>query len=344
MPIRSCSDGDKPGYKWGDSGKCYLYTAGDEKSMEAAKMKAQMQGVAARANGYEEKANEVTTGSMGSGIKNPQRGYGSKKKKKKFIDDIQKSLTQWFGERWVDISRPKSGGGFEPCGRADAESGKYPKCVPAARAARMTPAQIASAVRRKRTAESSQTRQGKKPINVSTDVKKASRNVPTNPELYARVKAAAKAKFDVYPSAYANAWLVREYKKRGGGYRVVNKSEEFVNKIADDLDEQEAVLADMLIAITLRYGKFNEDETGVWAGYDSPEENDVKDIGVKCSNCVLYEGNGVCKIIAQKVEDEGKCRFAIIPDGVVEDDPEDEMDDEESMIDYLKNKVIELFL
>tara|TARA_S200002703_G_scaffold158430_1_gene168761 strand:+ start:247 stop:1302 length:1056 start_codon:yes stop_codon:yes gene_type:complete len=45
------------------------------------------------------------------------------------------------------------------------------------------------------------------------------KNVPTNPELYARVKAEAKRKFDVYPSAYANGWLVREYKKRGGGYR-----------------------------------------------------------------------------------------------------------------------------
>jgi len=33
------------------------------------------------------------------------------------------------------------------------------------------------------------------------------------------VKAAARRKFAVYPSAYANAWLVREYKKRGGGYR-----------------------------------------------------------------------------------------------------------------------------
>ena len=42
---------------------------------------------------------------------------------------------------------------------------------------------------------------------------------PTNPKLYARVKAEAKRKFDVYPSAYANAWLVRTYKKRGGGYR-----------------------------------------------------------------------------------------------------------------------------
>ena len=42
---------------------------------------------------------------------------------------------------------------------------------------------------------------------------------PTNPALYSRVKAEAKRKFDVYPSAYANAWLVRTYKKRGGGYR-----------------------------------------------------------------------------------------------------------------------------
>lgn len=48
---------------------------------------------------------------------------------------------------------------------------------------------------------------------------KKKRNIPTNKKLYARVKAAARRKFAVYPSAYANAWLVREYKKRGGGYR-----------------------------------------------------------------------------------------------------------------------------
>jgi hypothetical protein len=48
--------------------------------------------------------------------------------------------------------------------------------------------------------------------------KKSSSPTPKNKALYARVKAAAKKKFDVYPSAYANAWLVREYKKRGGTY------------------------------------------------------------------------------------------------------------------------------
>ena len=46
-------------------------------------------------------------------------------------------------------------------------------------------------------------------------------NVPVDKALYARVKAAAQLKFKVYPSAYANAWVVREYKKRGGRYRVV---------------------------------------------------------------------------------------------------------------------------
>ena len=41
---------------------------------------------------------------------------------------------------------------------------------------------------------------------------------PKNKALYAKVKAEAKRKFKVYPSAYANAWLVRTYKKRGGTY------------------------------------------------------------------------------------------------------------------------------
>ena len=48
---------------------------------------------------------------------------------------------------------------------------------------------------------------------------KKKRNIPTNSRLYSTVKSAARRKFAVYPSAYANAWLVREYKKRGGKYR-----------------------------------------------------------------------------------------------------------------------------
>lgn len=42
---------------------------------------------------------------------------------------------------------------------------------------------------------------------------------PTNPSLWSRAKAEAKKKFDVYPSAYANAWAAKWYKKKGGGWR-----------------------------------------------------------------------------------------------------------------------------
>ena len=44
-------------------------------------------------------------------------------------------------------------------------------------------------------------------------------STPSNPQLYARVVQAAKDKFDVYPSAVANAWVVGEYKRRGGTYK-----------------------------------------------------------------------------------------------------------------------------
>jgi hypothetical protein len=51
---------------------------------------------------------------------------------------------------------------------------------------------------------------------------------PTDKDLYNRVKAEAKEKFDVYPSAVANSWVVREYKKRGGEYkRKAKKSLQF---------------------------------------------------------------------------------------------------------------------
>jgi hypothetical protein len=44
-------------------------------------------------------------------------------------------------------------------------------------------------------------------------------STPSNPQLYARVVQAAKDKFDVYPSAVSNSWVVQEYKRRGGTYK-----------------------------------------------------------------------------------------------------------------------------
>jgi hypothetical protein len=42
---------------------------------------------------------------------------------------------------------------------------------------------------------------------------------PNNPKLWAAKKAAAKSKFDVYPSAYANGWAAKQYKAAGGTWR-----------------------------------------------------------------------------------------------------------------------------
>lgn len=81
--------------------------------------------------------------------------------------------------------------------------------------------------------------------------------------------------------------------------------------------QEEQDLADALIEITQKHGKFDSDDSGVWAGYESAAENENKEIGVKCANCILYVGGTECKILAHEVEPEGYCRFALIPDGVV---------------------------
>jgi hypothetical protein len=51
-----------------------------------------------------------------------------------------------------------------------------------------------------------------------TEAKK--KPVPTSPDKWSKAKAKARSKFDVYPSAYANAYAAKEYKKMGGGWRM----------------------------------------------------------------------------------------------------------------------------
>ena len=76
-------------------------------------------------------------------------------------------LDKWFKQKWVDIGSKRKDGSFAKCGRskqkADAKR-KYPKCVPLAKATRMSDSQRASAVKRKRAAGNT----GPKPTNVAT--------------------------------------------------------------------------------------------------------------------------------------------------------------------------------
>jgi len=130
-------------------------------------------------------------------------------------------LGKWFAEKWVDISRKDKSGKHPECG-ASAKKGKrkkdqkksYPKCRPAAKAAAMSPELKKKATEQKRRAEKKKTHhKGRKPVWVShenlkedfmteqemIELNEASKNKPNNPSLWARAKAAAKQKFDVYP-------------------------------------------------------------------------------------------------------------------------------------------------
>lgn len=101
-------------------------------------------------------------------------------------------LTKWFGESWVDLSRPihdEDGElvGYEPCGRKKSDDpAAYPKCRPLAEAMRMTPEEVKDAIKRKRAAEAKAAkgrggRGARAPVRVST--------YRANPQGFAAVKA-----------------------------------------------------------------------------------------------------------------------------------------------------------
>ena len=86
------------------------------------------------------------------------------------------NLHKWFKDKWVNIGK-KVGGKHPPCGTSGSKSG-YAKCVPAAKARKMSAAEKRSAVTRKRKAQNAAGRggkdtggNGKAPIRVSTKTK-----------------------------------------------------------------------------------------------------------------------------------------------------------------------------
>ena len=160
---------------------------------------------------------------------------------------VSEDLRKCFG------SGPKGGKGGggrdryntkgERIGKCAREPGEgKPKCLSNEKAAKMSKAERASAVQRKRRQDPVADRSGKggKPIMTSNKIKESSspmvrqilerieceqewilveKNVPTNPSLWSKFKSQARAKFDVYPSAYANGWAAKKYKAAGGSWK-----------------------------------------------------------------------------------------------------------------------------
>ena len=104
--------------------------------------------------------------------------------------------------------------GYKAVGSKIKNGKKVPNCVPTNEAT--SPAQQAAiAINMKK--------KGKTPKDLSEEEIDESKNCPTDPAKWAASKAAAKAKFDVYPSAYANGWAAKNYKSKGGGWKKCKK-------------------------------------------------------------------------------------------------------------------------
>ena len=203
-------------------------------------------------------------------------------KVEKEYKEIEENLRKWFNQKWVNIGKKKKGGGHPPCGTSGKKRG-YAKCVPASKAANMSKKQKKSAVSRKRAAQNKAGRGGtdsirgggRKPINVSTKPKKRkSENVMKISksklkemimeeywEVLTEKKDACyhkvKARYDVWPSAYASGALVKC--RRVGAANWGNKSKkESVYEEYDVVNEQD--YQDFMSYMKETYGTMKESQ------------------------------------------------------------------------------------
>jgi hypothetical protein len=97
-----------------------------------------------------------------------------------------------------------------------------------------------------------------------------------------------------------------------------------VKEVTDSLYQQvsgdEKALVDAMLGVVQQFGKFQSEGSSVNAGYDNAANNPNLSIGVKCGNCVFHVGEGEsieCSAVEQEIEEDGACRFAAIPPGLV---------------------------
>ena len=131
----------------------------------------------------------------------------------------------------------------------------------------------------------------------------------------------------------------------------VTKAEEWEGKpLYDQLSDAEQMLADSLLKLAQEAGPLDKAE-GIWVGYENGYDNENAEIGVKCGNCALHKSSVACAILEMPIEEEGACRFAVIPDGYVnvESDVRDDMDNpdhemEDNEMDMSKRSLADLDL
>ena len=129
--------------------------------------------------------------------------------KSKDKEDVSANMDQFSLNEEGQLDE-KCWDGYKQVGNKMKNGKKVPNCVPTNEAT--SPAQQAAiAINMKK--------RGIEPKNESHGEIDESKNCPTDPAKWAASKAKAKAKFDVYPSAYANGFAAKDYKAKGGGWK-----------------------------------------------------------------------------------------------------------------------------
>lgn len=101
----------------------------------------------------------------------------------------------------------------------------------------------------------------------------------------------------------------------------VKKLKEVDQDLYSQISGDEKALVDAMIGVVQKFGKFQSEGSSINAGYDNAQNNPNLDIGVKCGNCVFHvmtETSISCAAIEQEIEEDGACRFAAIPPGLVD--------------------------
>jgi hypothetical protein len=212
----------------------------------------------------------------------------------------QEDLRDWFGKGgkggvggggWDRYST--SGNRVGKCG--DAKEGEpYSACLSKEKAKKLGKSGIAAFVKRKRDAQKKggdakkggEKSKGQKPIKVKTGVNEEvdlleqvnmllEKNEPTDPQKWAYAKSQAKEKFDVYPSAYGNAWAAKKYKELGGKWRKKKaKKKNMKEELSFIREKVKSVILELYSLNELKYDDLTSSEKG---SYDNRNTKVLQD-------------------------------------------------------------------
>jgi hypothetical protein len=100
----------------------------------------------------------------------------------------------------------------------------------------------------------------------------------------------------------------------------MKKLKEVTDSLYQQVEGDEKALVDSMLGVVQEFGKFGAEGSNVFVNYLTPDENDDKEIGVKCGNCVFHQmtDEGIeCSAVAGEIEEDGVCRLSMIPPGLV---------------------------